>query len=120
MNDRIFLDNLHLKCRIGIADEERREPQEVIMDISLFIDLKPAAESDSVDNTIDYREVRGRVLRFASDREFRLLEALAGGVATHLLEAFKAERVTVRARKAKYSSEPSIGIEIARDRKSDG
>ncbi len=87
------------------------------MDISLFLNLKPAAESDSMDKTNNYREVRERVLRFISNREFKLLETFADGIANQLLEAFKAERVTVRARKTKYSREPSIGVEIVRDRK---
>ncbi|MDG6963733.1 MAG: dihydroneopterin aldolase [Nitrososphaerota archaeon] len=117
MNDRIFVDNLRLNCRVGITSEERKEPQEVTMDISLFLNLKPAAESDSMGETIDYREVRQRVMQFISKREFKLLEALADGTATCLLDSFKAERVTVRVRKAKYSSDPSIGIEIVRDRR---
>ncbi|MDG6974175.1 MAG: dihydroneopterin aldolase [Nitrososphaerota archaeon] len=90
MNDRIFVDNLRLNCRVGITSEERKEPQEVTMDISLFLNLKPAAESDSMGETIDYREVRQRVMQFISKREFKLLEALADGTATCLLDSFKA------------------------------
>ena len=117
MNDRIFVDNLRLDCRVGITSEERKRPQEVVADISFFLNLKRAAESDTMGETIDYREVRQRVMQFISEREFKLLEALADGIATYLLDSFKAERVTVRVRKAKYLSDPSIGIEIVRDRR---
>jgi len=116
MEDRVFLENLRLSCRVGITSEERRKPQEVMVDVSLFLSLKPAAEGQRMDKTVNYKDARRLVLRYASKGEFKLLEALADGLAAHLLEAFDVERVTVRARKAKYSGEPSIGIEVVRDR----
>ena len=116
MNDRIFLDNLRLKCRIGITDEERREPQEVMADISLFVNLKRAGTSDSLDDTVNYREAMTNVLQSVSNREFNLLESLAEGIAALALETSRVERVVVKVRKAKYSREPSIGIEIERSR----
>ena len=120
MSDRIFLDNLRLKCRIGITEEERRELQEVMVDVSLIMNLKTAGKNDSMDSTIDYREVMQQISQFASKGEFRLLESLADGIATHALKAFGVEGVIVKVRKAKYSSEPSIGIEIERERESNG
>jgi FolB domain-containing protein len=116
MNDRIFLDNLRLKCRIGVTDEERRAPQEVIIDIGLIINLKRAGTSDNLDDTVNYREALQQVSQFVSTNEFRLIEALAERLASLVLETPSVERVSVRVRKAKYSSEPSIGVEIERGR----
>ncbi|MDA4136258.1 MAG: dihydroneopterin aldolase [Thaumarchaeota archaeon] len=117
MTDRIFVDNLRLSCRVGITPEERLKSQEVLLDVSLSLSLAPAAASDSVKDTVNYKEIMERVSRFVSSKEFSLLESLAEGVAAVALEAFPVERVTVKARKAKYSAEPSVGIEITRDRK---
>lgn len=117
MVDRIFLDNLRLKCRIGITDEERRDLQDVIVDISLVVSLKRAGVSDNIGDTIDYRETMERVSKFASEREFKLLEGLAEGIADLVLKTAHVKKVTVKVRKAKYSSEPSVGVEIERSRK---
>ena len=46
MGGRVFLNNLRLKYQIGITDEERMAPQEILLDISLAVDLKPASASD--------------------------------------------------------------------------
>lgn len=116
MGDRIFLDDMRLKCRIGISDEERREPQEVMVDISLITSLKRAGTSDDLDETVNYKEAMQRIAEFVSNKEFKLIEGLAEGIASLALEAFDVDRVIVKVRKAKYSGEPSIGIEIARDR----
>lgn len=117
MNDRIFLDNLRLKCRIGITDEERREPQEIMADVSLIVNLKRAGASDSLGDTVDYREAMKRISQFVSSKEFNLLESLAEGIATLVLETAGVERVIVKVRKMAYSSEPSIGIEVQRGRR---
>jgi FolB domain-containing protein len=114
MADRIFIENLRLKCRIGATDDERREPQDVILDVNLFRNLERAAITNSLDDTVNYKEVMDRISDYVSEGEFRLLESLAEGIATRTLNWFRADRVSVRARKAKYSNEPSIGVEIER------
>ena len=116
MNDRIFIDNLRCKSRVGVTDEERREPQEVLVDISLRVSLKRAGTSDNLGNTLDYREMMKRVLGFVSGNEFKLLERLAEGIASLALERPCVEGAVVKVRKAKYSNKPSIGIEIERVR----
>lgn len=82
MGDRISIDNLRLKCRVGITNEERREPQEIVVDTSLTVNLERAGGSDDLNDTVDYMEIMQRVSQFVSNREFKLLESLAEGIAT--------------------------------------
>ena len=114
MNDRVFIENLRLKCKIGASVKERRKPQEVVMDLSLFVDLRRAGSSDRLASTIDYRRVVKLVTELASGREFRLLEGLGEAVAASALGMPRVERVVVKLRKAKYSDAPAMGIEIER------
>lgn len=114
--DRIFIDGLRLDCRVGVTDEERRLSQKVIVDVSIFLDTRRAAASGRIEDTADYREAKRLFSTFVSEGEFRLLESLAEGIASIALERLGAERVAVRVRKEKYSADPSIGIEIERDR----
>ncbi len=118
MTDRIFIENLRLRCRIGITPSERRHQQDVLVDLNVFVNLSRAGKSDDVKDSVNYREVRERVSEFISGNEFGLLETLAEGVADLLLEYPPVERVLVRVRKGKYSAEPSIGVEISRDSRS--
>lgn len=114
--DRIFIDNLRLKCRVGTTDEERSALQEILANISLTVGLGRAGASDNLDDTIDYRDAAERISQFVAGREFKLLESLAEGIAALLLKDAGVEKVTVQVRKVKYSSEPSIGIEVERSR----
>jgi FolB domain-containing protein len=116
MMDRIFVDNLRLDCLIGVTEEERRQPQKIIVDMDLTLDLGRAAISKRIEDTVDYREVRRQVSGFVSSGEFMLLESLAEGIASLALDRFKIDGVVVKLRKEKYAVEPSIGIEIERIR----
>lgn len=114
MSDRIYLDDLSVPCRIGISPLERRRAQRVIVEVSLFLDLTTAAQSDSLSDSIDYRKVKARVAEVAAAEEFTLLEGLAEAIADALLVDFGTDRVVVNVRKAKYSARPAIGVEIER------
>ncbi|MDG6915655.1 MAG: dihydroneopterin aldolase [Nitrososphaerota archaeon] len=56
--DRIFIENLHVDCLVGVTEEERRRPQGVVVDVSIFRDLRRAAQTGKVGDTVDYREDR--------------------------------------------------------------
>jgi FolB domain-containing protein len=120
MVDRIFIENLRIKCRIGVTEEERRDPQDVILDVNLFRSLDRAAITNSLDDTANYREVMERISDFVSEGEFTLLESLADGLAVRTLNQFGVDRVSVRVRKGKYSSEPSVGVEVVRSADAEG
>ena len=112
--DRIFIDNLRVKCRIGVGQDERRETQEVLVDLSLYGSLEHPGTTGNMDDTINYRDVMECVTDFVSNGEFNLLESMASGVASLIINRYRVDSVSVRARKAKFSNEPSIGVEIER------
>ncbi len=115
MSDRIFIENLRVSCRVGLTSAERNRPQDVLVDLSIFVDLEQAGKTDDVEQSVNYRELKERVYTFVSGNEFGLLESLAEGIAGLALQSTRVQRVTVRVRKGKYSAEPSIGVEISRD-----
>lgn len=119
--DRIFVDNLRVGCRVGVSTRERSRPQEVLVDVSLFLSLATAGSSGALQDTVNYREVRQEVSRFIAEGEFTLLESVAEGVASLCFQrSQRVERVSVRVRKSKYASRPSIGVEIERTREEGG
>jgi 7,8-dihydroneopterin aldolase/epimerase/oxygenase len=114
MPDRIFLENLRLKSQVGISAQERGRPQEVLVDVELLVGLAVAGTSDNPNDAVNYKEVLKTVSEFVTTGRFTLLEALAEGVAATVHKKFPVDKVRVRVRKAKYSAEPSIGVEVTR------
>tara|TARA_B110000196_G_C20764476_1_gene483641 strand:- start:128 stop:550 length:423 start_codon:yes stop_codon:yes gene_type:complete len=75
--DIIYLRDLRINTVIGIYDWERRMKQTIILDIEMGTDIRKAANSDNIDNTLNYKAVAKRLIKFVGDSEYELVEALA-------------------------------------------
>lgn len=86
--DIIFLSELRIDTVIGIFDWERRIKQTVIFDVEMAADIRKAAASDSIEDTLDYKAVAKRIIQFVEESEFQLVETLAESVAQMILAEF--------------------------------
>lgn len=86
--DRIRLSGLVFYGYHGVAEEERRLGQRFVVDLDLRLDLTAAATSDDLEDTVDYSQVYREVETIVTGQPCRLLEALAGRIAAHLLEVW--------------------------------
>jgi 7,8-dihydroneopterin aldolase/epimerase/oxygenase len=86
--DKIFIHALKTEAIVGIFDWERQVRQTVILDIEFSADIRKAALTDSIDDTLNYKRVAKRVLAFVEESRFHLVETLAEHVAMLILEEF--------------------------------
>lgn len=86
--DKIFIHALKTEAIVGIYDWERQVKQTVLVDIEFSADIRKAALSDSIDDTLSYKRVAKRVLGFVEASGFHLVETLAEHVAMLILEEF--------------------------------
>ena len=77
MTDIIFLRDLKIDTLIGIFDWERTAKQTLIFDLEMAFDCQPAAESDGIDDALNYKAVFDRLVEFVGQSEFFLIEKLA-------------------------------------------
>jgi 7,8-dihydroneopterin aldolase/epimerase/oxygenase len=97
--DRIFITALATEAIIGIYDWERGVKQRLEIDLEMWKDLRAAAKSDAIEDTLNYKSVAKRVLAFVEASQYRLVEALAGEIARIVLEEFEVARVRVTVHK---------------------
>jgi dihydroneopterin aldolase len=86
--DKVFIDNLTVETVIGIFDWEREIRQAVSLDLEMAYDIRQAAATDSIDDTLDYKAVSKRLIHFIEGSEFQLVEALAERCAQIVLDEF--------------------------------
>lgn len=86
MTDQIHINGLHLRTFIGVAEWEKKARQDIVVDIIIHHDQSRAAESDLVDDTIDYRGIRDEVVHYAETSHHQLLESFAETVAEMVLK----------------------------------
>jgi D-erythro-7,8-dihydroneopterin triphosphate epimerase len=115
--DHILIRGLAARCIIGIRPEERAEKQDVVVNLALSTDLSRAGKSDVLDNSIDYRAVKKRVLAVLEASHFHLLEALAETIAASCLETPGVSEVRVTVDKpGALRFARSVAVEIVRRR----
>ena len=97
--DIIYLNDLRIDTVIGIFDWERRVKQTISLDIEMATDIRKAASSDTIDDTLDYKSVAKRVIAFVEQSEFQLVETLAECICEIILTEFNVPWVKLRLNK---------------------
>ncbi|MFZ3070375.1 MAG: dihydroneopterin aldolase [Anaerolineaceae bacterium] len=117
--DKIIITDLQANGIIGVKHPERDQPQDLLINLTLYLDLHAAGLSDSILDTINYSTVSKVVLAEVSATQFHTVEALAAHLAYVLLNSFPSRAVRIRIEKPKIVSRTArVGVEIFR-RKSD-
>jgi dihydroneopterin aldolase len=118
--DIIFLSELRVETVIGIWDWERKIRQTVIIDLEMAANIRKAAASDQVEDTLNYKLVAKRVQQFVSDSEFQLVETLAENIAGIIIEEFGVSWVRVKVNKpGAIRGARDVGVMIERGEKTD-
>jgi dihydroneopterin aldolase len=94
--DIIYLNDLRIDTVIGIFDWERRIKQTISLDIEMATDIRKAAASDAIDDTLDYKSVAKRIIAFVEASEFQLVETLAEQICEIINDEFNVPWVRLR------------------------
>ncbi len=81
MKDQIQIKNLLLRTIIGINEEERRNRQDVLINLTLFADTRPAGKSDEIADAVNYRTITKRIIALVEGSRFYLVEKMAAEIA---------------------------------------
>lgn len=122
MYDRIHIETLSFDGRHGALPFERETGVRFQVDLELEVDLRAAAQSDDLEQTVDYRHVAALALEIGTTRSFQLVERLADEIARSVLNGFADVHgitVTVRKLVPVLAGHPeSVGVSIHRSRSS--
>ena len=94
-SDRIELRGLKVRGHHGVFGHERRDGQDFIVDVTVWMDLAPAAASDELADTLDYGALAQRVAGIVGGEPHDLIEAVAGRVADDVMADERVQAVEV-------------------------
>ncbi|MFQ5583709.1 MAG: dihydroneopterin aldolase [Calditrichia bacterium] len=95
----IRLNNIIFYAHHGYYKAERELGQKFEVDVEMECQLSKAIESDSLEHTINYKNVFDRINDLFNNYKFTLLETLADKIAKDLLKNFDISSVRIRVRK---------------------
>ncbi len=117
MTDQIHIKDLQLRTIIGINAEERRDRQDVLVNLVLTADTRPAGATDDIEQAVNYRTLTKRIIQLVETSQFYLVEKLAAEIAAICLDDARVERVRVTVEKpGALRFARSVGVTIERGR----
>lgn len=117
--DKVIVSGARVEARIGVTEEERAQPQPLVIDVELEVDTREAARTDDLRFSADYAAVWRRVAEAARRQPYALVETLAGRIAAVVMEEFAPAAVRVRVKKPGALRAEGVdwaGVEILRRR----
>jgi len=119
--DKIYIRDLLLRCIVGIYPEERTHKQDVIINITLRADLSEACRSDRIEDTVDYKAIKKKIVTLVEGSSFFLIERLAEEIAAICLEPERVMLAQVSVDKpGALRFARSVAVEISRTRPPEG
>lgn len=113
--DKILIKDLRLRCIIGVSEFERREKQDVLINITLWCNLAEAVETDSIEKTVNYKTINKNIIRLVENSSFFLAETLAEKIAQTCLEQEGVKKTKVVVEKpGALRFARSVGVELVR------
>lgn len=113
---RINIVDLEVFYHVGVTDEERANPQRLLITVEMDFDFSAASLTDRVEKTINYFEVSQEVLKYGERRSWKLLEKLAANLADHIISRFRPEVVSIEIKKFPIPQARYVSVMLARER----
>jgi dihydroneopterin aldolase len=114
--DIVYIRELEIATIIGVYDWESEVRQNVVLDLEMAADIRPAAASKRLEDALDYHAVASRLQQFVGDGQFLLLETLAEECAQIVLREFSVAWVRLRLSKpGAVAGARDVGVLIERD-----
>jgi dihydroneopterin aldolase len=95
VRDRIELRGLRVRGNHGVFEHERRDGQDFVVDITVWMDLAPAAASDDLADTLDYGQLAQQAADIVAGPPRNLIETVAGEIADRVMTDDRVDAVEV-------------------------
>jgi 7,8-dihydroneopterin aldolase/epimerase/oxygenase len=95
----IAINDLEVKGRIGVPEQEREKAQRLLVSVRFQIGLAFAALNDQFDQTIDYSAVAAEVERVVEASSAHLVETLVSDIGNTLMRRFPIRRLEIELKK---------------------
>ncbi len=113
--DRIHIRDLAARCIVGFNDWEREKKQDILINVTLHADLAKACASDRVEDSVNYKALKNRILSMVEESECHLIERLAESIAELCLTDARVQKVDVSVDKpGALRFARSVAVEITR------
>ena len=113
---KIIIKDLEVFFRVGVPDEERLQPQRLIVTVEMEHDFSEADQTDDLNCTINYFAVAQTLLKFGEGRSWKLIEKLANDIAICVIDDFHPSAVTVEVKKFIIPEAQYVAVKLRQEK----
>jgi FolB domain-containing protein len=114
-SDRIEIKDLLLRGIVGVNESERRKRQDILVNVTMTADTRPAAAADTLDGAVNYRTVSKQIIALVESSKFHTVERLAAEIARQVVTGHPVQEVVVTVEKpGALRFARSVGVTIVR------
>ncbi len=113
---KITIVDLEVFYCVGVTDEERAQPQRLLVTVDMNFDFSSAAVSDRIERTINYQTVADDLLRLGEGRSWKLVEKLVDNIAERVLSEYKPQAVLVEVKKFSIPQARFVSVSMGKTR----
>ena len=116
--DTIFIRELSMDAVIGVFDWERQVKQKISIDLEMATDIAKSAETDALQDTLDYKAISLRIRSLVETNQPQLVETLIELIANTIMQEFNIPwlRITI-AKPGAVRGSKAVGVTIERGEK---
>jgi 7,8-dihydroneopterin aldolase/epimerase/oxygenase len=115
MIGHIGLEDLKLRCKVGVDEDERITFQDIFADVQVEVDMAQAIFGDHLTDTIDYTAIADAMADYVNGREFHLLEKMTFELIEMLFDLFPITWVWLKLKKPQaYAAAKCAYVEMER------
>ena len=86
--DKLFIRQLRVSAFIGLLPSELKHRQTILVDVEVSVDAEKVAETDDIEQALDYAQMRELICQFIEKNRFKLVETLADKLAGFLIDTY--------------------------------
>ena len=113
---KITIVDLEVFYCVGVSDEERANPQRLLLTVDMSFDFTSAAVSDRIEKTINYQGVADDLLKYGGGRSWKLIERLVTNIADKILDDYAPQSVLVEVKKFSIPQAAFVSVSIGKTR----
>ena len=113
---KITIVDLEVNYRVGVTEQERAQPQRLLLTVEMDLDFSVAAVSDRMERTINYQAVADELLKFGEGRSWKLLEKLVTNLAERIITQYGPEEVMIEVKKFSIPQARYVSVSTSRSR----
>ncbi len=94
--DIVYIQDLQVETVIGVFAWERKIKQKISLDLEMVTDIRMAAETDQIANTLDYKKIAKATISLIEENQFQLIETFAEAIAKMIIKTFDVQWLKLR------------------------